>query len=328
MKIVFLGAGAFGIPALQALAASEHKVCAVITQPDKPAGRGKSLTPTPIATAAESLGLPILKTADANAPDILALIGALDPDCLVVIAFGQKLSPELLALAPHQGINLHSSLLPKYRGAAPINWAVINNDAVAGVCVIEVTAVMDGGRILDRAQTPIAPDETAGELHDRLALLGAPLLPQVLEALAEGIVQRQEQDLALVTKAPKLSRQIAWVDFTQPAAVVSARIRGLSPWPGVAVEVIDPTGKVRTTATILKCLAHPLAAGTPSAPPPPHPPEKCGAVLADRTIACGQGSLEIITIQPTGKKPMDLKAFANGYQLGPGWKLRSVIPCL
>jgi methionyl-tRNA formyltransferase len=322
MNFVFLGAGAFGIAGLEAVASSTHTLRGVVTQPDKPAGRGREFAATPIALTAEAYDWPLLKTADVNGPEALAAIRAWQPDILVVIAFGQKLSPELLALAPHGGINLHSSLLPRYRGAAPINWAIINNDAFTGASVIEVTAVMDGGAILADAQTPIGADETAGELHERLANLGGPLVPAVLDALAAGTLTRRPQDPALVSKAPKLSRQSAWVDFTQPAALVSARIRGLSPWPGVAVEVVDPDGRVRTTATIHKCLARPadLAAGTA------HSPDQCGSVLADRTIACGRGVLEILTLQPAGKKPMDLKAFANGCPIGLGWQLRSVVP--
>ena len=185
MNIVFLGAGAFGIPSLDALAASAHKILHVFSQPDRPAGRGKHMTPTPVAQWALARGVALTRTENANAAENLQLLRDLKPDCLVVIAFGQKLSDELLAIAPHGGINLHSSLLPKYRGAAPINWAVINNDPLAGVSVIAITSVMDAGDILAAKSTPIGPSETAGELHDRLALLGAPLLGLV-EAHAAG----------------------------------------------------------------------------------------------------------------------------------------------
>lgn len=254
MNIVFLGAGAFGIPSLHGLAASRHRILHVISQPDRPAGRGKVSTPAPVAQWALDRGLPLTRTADVNAPELLTMIRDLKPDALVVIAFGQKLSNDLLAIAP-ANINLHSSLLPKYRGAAPINWAVINNDPEAGVCVIDVTPVMDAGDILAEARTPIGETETAGELHDRLADLGAPLLPAVLDQLAAGTAHRTPQDSRLATRAPKLSREKAWVDFSQPAAVVSARIRGMSPWPGIQVEVFDSEGKLRTTATLLKCRA-------------------------------------------------------------------------
>ena len=318
MKICFLGAGAFGIPSLEALRASHHEIVHVISQPDRPAGRGGRLTPTPVTQWALDHAVPVTRTGNVNAPEMLGLIRAAGAACLVVIAFGQKLSDEVLAAAKFGGINLHSSLLPKYRGAAPINWAVINDDTEAGVCVIEVTNVMDGGDILAEARTPIGETETAGELHDRLAALGAPLLPRVLDELSAGTVARQKQDPALRTKAPKLSREIAWVDFSRPAREVSARIRGLAPWPGVQVELIDAGGKARVMATIAKCRA---AANTAT-----HPAERCGMVLPDRTIACGVGAIELLTVQPAGKKAMELLPFANGYGLGAGARLRSVVP--
>jgi methionyl-tRNA formyltransferase len=317
MNIVFLGSGAFGIPSLEALVRAGHRLSGVITQPDRPAGRGKHEMPTPVAQWAANHGLPIVKTADANGPDVTAKLKEWAPECFVVIAFGQKLSDELLAMAPHRGINLHASLLPKYRGAAPINWAVINNDALAGVSVIEVARVMDAGAILGAAETPIGRAETAGELHDRLADLGAPVLAGVVARLAGGGVERIIQEEAKATRARKLSRELAWVDFAQSAEIASARIRGLSPWPGVQVEVLDAAGKSRGPATILKCQASPSQAA--------HGSEDCGRVLADRTVACGTGSLEIQLIQPAGKKAMELQAFANGYGFGPGARLRSVV---
>jgi len=318
MDIVFLGSGAFGIPSLESLGRSGHRVLHVISQPDRPAGRGKHETPAPVAAWALAKGMPLTRTENANGADTLRLLRELKPECLVVIAFGQKLADELLALAPRGGINLHSSLLPKYRGAAPINWAVINDDALAGVSVIEVTSVMDAGDILAAASTPIGPAETAGELHDRLAQLGAPLLPEVLDRMAAGTVARVPQDPRQATRARKLSREIAWVDFSLPAAVVSARIRGMSPWPGVQIELTDATGKPRVQATILKCQATALTAV--------HGPEDCGKVLTDRSIACGSGSVQILTIQPAGKKAMDAQAFANGYGLASGARVRSVVP--
>lgn len=317
MKIIFFGSGAFGLPALEALKASRHEILHIVSQPDRPAGRGKGLTPTPVAAWAASHAITTTKPEDVNAPEVLAQLRSFNADAFVVIAFGQKMSDNLLSIPNCKPvINLHSSLLPKYRGAAPINWAVLNNDPIAGACVIEVTSVMDAGAILASASSPIGESETAGELHDRLAELGAPLVPQVLDAIAENKLQRIPQDPALKTRAPKLHREMAWVDFTQPAELVSAKIRGLSPWPGVQVELTDITGKPRTRATILKCRAKPGDT---------HEKEKCGHILHDHTIACGTGSLEIMTIQPAGKKAMNAIAFANGYGLSQGMMVKSVI---
>ncbi|MCL2640088.1 MAG: methionyl-tRNA formyltransferase [Phycisphaerales bacterium] len=321
MNIVFLGSGAFGIPSLRTFAEEKegggHKILHIISQPDRPAGRGKHLTPTPVSAFAMEHAIPLTRTDNANAPEILQLLRKLKPDCLVVIAFGQKLSEELLAIAPHRAINLHSSLLPKYRGAAPINWTIINNDPVAGVCVIDVVSKMDAGDILAAAFTPTVSSETAGELHDCLAELGSPLIPQVLNQLAANTLIRTPQDHALATRAPKLSRELAWIDFNQSAAVVSARIRGLAPWPGVQVQLTDVQGKPRTVVTILKCQA--------SSSDHAHPSEQRGMVLPDKTVACAVGSVEILAVQPQGKKPMDLVAFANGYGYGPGARLSSLV---
>jgi methionyl-tRNA formyltransferase len=317
MKIAFFGSGAFGIPSLEALVRAGHHLLGIVTQPDRPAGRGKHEMPTPVAQWALAHDLRVVRTADANSAQVVGLIKDWAPECLVVIAFGQKMSNDLLATAPLRGINLHASLLPKYRGAAPINWAVISGDPTAGVSVIEVGPVMDAGVILGQAQTPIGNAETAGELHDRLALLGAPVLADVVEKLAGGGVERVIQDESRATRARKLSREMAWVDFTQTAQLVSARIRGLSPWPGVQVELTDAGGRPRGQATILKCQATPATAA--------HGPAELGQVLADRSVACGTGSLEILHIQPAGKKMMELPAFANGYGFAAGARLRSVV---
>ena len=184
--------------------------------------------------------------------------------------------------------------------------------------MIEVGKVMDGGAILAAAATDVGQEETTGELHDRLALLGAPLLPAVLDQLEAGKAARVEQDRALATRAPKFTREIARVDFGQPARRVSARLRGMSPWPGVQVELADETGKVRTVATVLKCRANGSTAE--------HSMEQWGRVLEDRTVACASGSIELLMVQPVGKRAMDVRAFANGYGLAARARLRSVVP--
>ncbi|HVS71273.1 MAG TPA: methionyl-tRNA formyltransferase [Phycisphaerae bacterium] len=316
MDIVFLGAGAFGLPSLEALARSGHRVVHVVSQPDRPAGRGKHAQPTAVAAWALERGIGLTRTENVNSAACVGALREMGAGCLVVIAFGQKLSEEVLSAARHRAINLHSSLLPKYRGAAPINWAVINGDKEAGACVIDVTAVMDAGDIFAEARTEVGASETAGELHDRLAELGAPLLPGVLDQLEAGKAERRAQDGRQATRAPKLSREMAWVDFRQDAAAVSARIRGMSPWPGVQVELVEEGGKVRVAATVLKCRA--VEGGE-------HGAEACGLVLGDRTVACGRGRLELLAVQPAGKKAMEAGAFANGYGLRAGARLRSVV---
>jgi methionyl-tRNA formyltransferase len=316
MKIAYLGSGAFGLPALEAVARSAHQFVGVVSQPDRPAGRGRHFEATPVSKWAAEHHLPLLRPEDVNAPENLAQIAAWKADIILVIAFGQKLSAGLLGLARYGGINLHASLLPKYRGAAPVNWALINNDAQTGVTVLRINDVMDGGEILATTVTPMGPTETAGELHDRLAQLGAPLVVHVLDGLAAGTAHGVPQDAALRSRAPKLSRALAWIDFAGPAAAVSARIRGLAPWPGCAVQVFDAAGRLRTQATILRCRIHDMQSI--------HEPAHLGAVLADRSVACGVGSIELLELQPAGKRAMDATAFANGYGLAPGARLVSI----
>ena len=319
MNIVFLSSGAFGIPTLKLLLGGHHRILAVISQPDRPAGRGRHFTPTPVAQFAQDHGLPVTTTANVNAPELLAQMAALAADVLVVIAFGQKLSDDLLAKAPHGGINLHASVLPEFRGAAPINRAILSGCTHTGVSVIQVTRRMDAGDILGVCHTPIGDTETAGELHDRLADLGAPLLVHVLDQLDSGKpLPAIPQDESRASAAPKLSRTMSWVDFTQSATEVSARIRGLSPWPGCAVNVFTAEAKLRTGAILHKCRAN------TDAPIPPHTIP--GSVLSDHTIACGTGTLSILALQPAGRKMMDLSAFINGYGLAAGYRLQSVPP--
>ncbi len=312
MKIVFIGSGAFGLPSLKTLIESGHDVALVVTQADKPAGRGRHNTPTPIAAYATEIGLSLLKTANINQAEIQTAIQAHTPEIFVVIAFGQKIGDSVLHIAPGGGINLHASLLPAFRGAAPIQYAILSGDQTTGVSVIRVTSIMDGGDILAQASTPIGESETAGELHDRLALLGAPVLREVIHQIAAGTVRARMQDVSHVSVAPKLSREMAWVDFSQSARQVSCRIRGLSPWPGCMADLQMPDGTIRTRLSLLKCRE--LVSHTQKNAP--------GMVLPELHIACGTGSIELLSVQPAGKRPMDMRSLANGYGIKPGWMLK------
>ena len=316
MKILFLGSGAFGLPTLKTLIQAGHDLAMVVTQPDKPAGRGRHSTPTPIAAYAAEIGLPVLKTANLNCPEVIAGMQALTPEILVVIAFGQKIADSVLRLAPHGGINLHASLLPAFRGAAPIQRAILSGDHTTGVSVIRVTNIMDGGEILGQIPTPIGDSETAGELHDRLAELGAPLMQQVIEQVQSESVRATIQDSSRISQAQKLSKDMAHVDFSQSARQVSCRIRGLSPWPGCLADLLTPGGDIRTKVSLLKCREVPM----------PDHSGKPGDVLPELHIACGTGAIDILTLQPIGKRPMDMRSLANGYGVKPGWRLLSRPP--
>lgn len=318
MKVIFLGSGSFGLPALKTLLYHGYEVLLIITQPDKPAGRGRLNTATPIADFADQNKIPLCKTSDLNTPEVVAAVKALAPDIWVVIAFGQKIPESMLRSAPHGGINLHASLLPAFRGAAPIQRAILAGEHTTGVSVIRVSKVMDGGEILAQIPTPIGESETAGELHDRLAELGAPLLHTVLQQLKNGDVHAVSQDATRISQAPKIFKEMAWVDFSRPAREVSCRIRGLSPWPGCFVDLLTPDAVVRARVSLLKC--RDISFIGEAAEP--------GLVLPELHIACGAGSIELLELQPLGKRIMDMRSFANGYGIRPGWKLRSNQPPL
>lgn len=311
MQLIFLGSGEFGLPTLQHLH-REHRVLLVISQPDRPAGRNRVLTPTPIAQWAAQQNLPLLKSDDVNAPDIVAQIASLRPDAGVVIAFGQKLGEPLIAAMGRLALNLHASLLPRYRGAAPINWAILNGEGVAGVSVISLAQRMDAGLVYATASTPIDPLETAGELHDRLAALGPGVVGRVLSDLENGTLRGEPQDESLASRAPKLSKADGTVDFTADAETVRRRVHGLTPWPGVRLIWRRAADNREQPLTLLRVASQPEAN---------HRAEP-GTVLDGLRIAVGHGgAIRLIEVQAPGGKPMDAESFARGNRLQAGDQL-------
>jgi methionyl-tRNA formyltransferase len=308
LRLIFAGSGEFGLPTLRALIASRHEVVQVVSQPDRPAGRGRGLTPTPIAQFAVTSGLPVLRTDNINAESLPAA------DVMVVIAFGQKIAPEKVNHPRLGSINLHASRLPRWRGAAPINWAIIEGDQTTGNSVIRLAQKMDAGAILAQSEVPIGELETAGELHDRLSPDGAPLVLGTLDALAEGRAVELLQDESLATLAPKLSRDAARLDFSRPATEIARRIRGLHPWPGCRVKLCDAEekeiGRLRLVRT------RPAEDDGDRWEP--------GEITAAGTVHAGQGSVEIIECQPDGGKPMSLADYRRGHRWQAGMKLTSV----
>lgn len=306
MDVVFLGSGAFGVPTLAWLGA-EHTVTGIVTQPDRKAGRGGRLSPTPIgAWSDEHLpGVPIVKPEKINEPASRDLIRSWPADAWVVIAYGQYLGSGLLA--DRFAINLHASLLPRWRGAAPINAAIVAGDTVTGNSVITIAREMDAGDVLARASHPIAPDMTASMLHDALSRAGVDLVAHVLDAHARGRVVAQAQDPGAVTVAPKMSKSDGVVDFTHPARLVSARINGLSPWPGVTVGFRQEQLKINRAKP----------AGAVSQEPPGTIIDPDGGL-----VVCGDGdTIELIEVQPSGRRAMDWRAFANGRSVEYGERL-------
>jgi methionyl-tRNA formyltransferase len=307
LQIIFAGSGEFGLPTLRALSDAGHKIVQVVSQPDRPAGRGRGLTPTPISAFAVERGLSLLRTQNINVEPLPAA------DVLVVIAFGQKIAPHVVAHARLGGINLHASLLPKYRGAAPINWAIIRGETITGNSVIRLAERMDAGAVLGQSELQIGESETAGELHDRLAQDGAPLMLRVITELADGTSNERVQDESQATIAPKLSRDVSRLDFARPARELANQIRGLSPWPGCRVRLLQQDGTEVAKLTLVSCIA---MRGHVDAPP--------GSISTAGGIVGGDGTLEVHLLQPEGKRPMPLKDFRNGHPWSPGMRLEPI----
>jgi len=305
MRLVYLGSGAFGLPTLRGLAAAKHEIMLVVTQPDRPAGRDRQPSPTPIAQFAEKAGIEVVRPENVNEPDVIRFIQDVNADAFVVIAYGQKLSRPLLDA--RFAVNLHASLLPKYRGAAPINWAIINGEKTTGLSVITLADRMDAGDVLGQVQTPIDPHETAGELHDRLAELGPGLMNAVLSRMEAGTLTRERQDESRVTHAPKLSKKDGTVSFDQPAERVRARVHGLTPWPGCRVRVAD--GIVLRLHRV--AVAEKAGANAPA-----------GTLLAGGRVACDPGVVRLLAVHPPGGKMMSFEALMRGRPIEEGTLLR------
>lgn len=309
MRIVFLGSGEFGLPTLQALTEA-HDVRLVVTQPDKPAGRKRQLTPTPIAQWAAERNLPIIKPVNINAPDVVQRIGEAEPEANIVVAFGQKIGPEVIA-SPSYGeqatVNLHASLLPKYRGAAPINWAIIRGESETGNTVFSLVERMDAGDILGQQRTRIDPMVTAGELHDRLARMGPELVLKVAQQIATGTLEPRKQNESDKTIAPKLSKADGVMDFRTTSEFARCRVHGLTPWPGVSCWwSTDPTSP-RHELFLRRVEAIP---GDPLAPP--------GTMVADGVVATGSGAIRLLEVQPPGKRVMTWVNFQHGHKMPVG----------
>lgn len=305
LRIVFLGSGAFGVPTLEHLA-RHHDLVGVVSQPDRPAGRGRDLTPTPVSAwaRAHAPGVPMLTPANINEPSHAQAVRAWGGDAWVVIAFGQKLGEPLLE--GRFAINLHASLLPRWRGAAPINAAILAGDVETGNSVITLASRMDAGLVLAQSRRPIDPLVTAGELYDLLAADGPALVERVLHAHASGTLCGQTQDEALVTKARKLSRADAAVDFARPADEIRRQVHGLTPWPGVSLAVGSQSLKLLRVREIAP--AEPTAHRGASPPAP-------GTLVDPQRglIACGAGTfLQLLEVQPAGGRAMDWPALARG----------------
>lgn len=314
MRLVFMGTGSFGVPALAALCEAGHEIEVAISQPDRPARRGLKVEPTPIHAAAIAREIRHIQTEDVNAPESKGLVkGA---DAAVVVSFGQKLGEAILS-APRLGcINIHASLLPKYRGAAPYQWAILNGDAATGVTTFRINSRWDAGDVWLQRETPIGETETADELHDRLSLIGAELIVETLRLVERGVARPTPQSSGIASRAPKLSRADGYVDWTQGAYLVVRRIHGLWSWPGATCVFRSRSGREERVLLARGCIAEPESA----------PLVEPGVVREDGAIQCGSGSVRLLEVKPAGGKLMAYEAFLNGRHVGAGDRWERVRP--
>jgi methionyl-tRNA formyltransferase len=305
LRIAFMGTPDFAVPTLAMLVEGPHQVVRVYSQPPRPAGRGQALRPSPVQLYAEENSIPIASPASLKPAPVQAEFAELALDLAVVVAYGLILPPAVLA-APRLGcVNLHASLLPRWRGAAPIQRAILAGDAETGVTLMQMDASLDTGAMLAQRRIPIGPETTAAALHDALAALGADCLRDALPALAEGELAPVAQAADGVTYAEKLRREEGHVDWRETAALIDRKVRALNPWPGM---------RFRVGGEEVKLIAARPAAGSGA------PGEVIAAPLV---VACGEGALDVTRVQRPGRAPVEAADFANGLRLQPGARL----PC-
>lgn len=310
MRLIMMGTGPFAVPTFRALLDSSHDVAALFTRPDKPLHGKSRAEANPMRAEAEQRGLPVHDPADVNAPAARMLLASSQPELLVVCDYGQILKRATLEIASSGGINLHGSLLPKYRGAAPINWAIYHGEAETGVTVIHMTPRLDAGPAIAQAATFIGPDETAAELEPRLAELGAPLVLESIDALATGTARPIEQDSAQATRAPRLKKEDGAVDWSRPAAAIKNQVRALQPWPKSHTFWQRPDHEP-VRLILSRVQVEPDSGGG-------EPGTVLEAAGGRLVIATGDGGLAIDEIQPAGKRALSAADFLRGYPVQPG----------
>lgn len=306
MRVVFLGTPEFAVPSLTALA-SEHEVVAVFTQPDRPKGRGNQLASSPVKMAASSLNIPVYQPERIRRPESVELLKSFHSELMVVVGYGQIIPQSMIDL-PREGIlNVHASLLPKYRGAAPIQWVIANGETETGVTIMQIDAGLDTGDMLLKSSVGIGPEESAPELSARLAPLGAQLLLDTIRHIASGTVRRDKQNDAEATIAPILKKEDGFIDWSRTARVTYNRLRGFTPWPGayttfrgqqLSIVRAKPVEEPTVAPGTLRVQKRRLLAG------------------------CGENAaLELLEVQPAGKKRMSAEAFLNGYKITEGERM-------
>lgn len=316
MRIVVFGNGPFAVPTLQALIAGDDPVVLVVARPDAPKGKRLTIEPGPVAQLAIHHHLRLEQPVDCNRPEFIAQLAEFAPDLFVVADFGQILAIDTLEAAVHGGINIHASLLPKYRGAAPIQWAIIEGEEETGVSIIQMNEQLDAGGILLQERVLIEPDETGGELETRLAQLGARLARDVIERLRNGRVEPLPQSTERASKAPRLNKRHGRINWTRSARAVHNQVRALIPWPIAYAEWLRRGDEIPLRFQVLKTRV--IAERQTSTMEP-------GAILSaqgsELIVQAGEGSIALERVRPAGKRDMDAADFLHGHPIHPGDRL-------
>jgi methionyl-tRNA formyltransferase len=312
MRVVFLGTPEFAIPSLKSLVRSGHDVVGVFTQPDRPKGRGNRLSELPVKIAALELGLAVHQPERIRRPDIVNQLRSLNAELMVVVGYGQIIPQTIIDLPRYGILNVHASLLPKYRGAAPIQWAIANGETETGVTIMQIDAGLDTGDMLLKAAVSIGPDETAPELGARIAPLGAQLLSQTIDQLQTGRISREKQNDAEATYAPMLKKEDGRIDWHRPATQIYNRLRGFTPWPGAYTSFRGQALHIVEAKPVQK----PASLSRTGEP---------GLLRMEKRrlfAECGENSeLELLELQPAGKRRMRADAFLNGHNVSANEKL-------
>ena len=310
MKIIFFGSDDFALTNLDALLQTTHEVVACVTQPDRPKGRGLQVVSSPIKERAEQKKLPLFQPASVREPEFIEALKIFQADLFIVVAYGQILPLEVLAIPYVCCINVHASLLPKYRGAAPVNWVILNGESETGVTIMKMNSKMDAGDMFLQVKAAIDPQENSQQLRDRLAQLGAQALVRVVNSLEKNEYTLTAQDHRQATLAPKLTRDLGIIEWTQDAAQITNKIRGLIPWPGATTVWQGKTLKITVAALEPKATQHHALPGEVIAIPAD------GLIVAART-----GCVKLLKVQPESGKEMDARSFAVGFRLKAGDRL-------
>jgi len=311
MRVLFWGTPEFGLPSLDALRVAGHEVVGVVTNPDRPSGRGRKVVPSPVKRWALDAGVPVLQPERPRGDVFLAEVRALAPDLSVVAAYGQILREDVLSLPPHGSLNVHASLLPALRGAAPVNWAIILGHEESGVSIMRMVLALDAGPVFRRVRCAIGPDTTAGELYETLARLGGPALVETLDELDRGVAMETPQDDADATYAPKLDREMARVDWSRPAVEVGRWMRGCDPWPGAWTTLDGERLGCFAPRLAARSIASSVAPGTVLAADP----------AAGLLIATGAGVIGVGEVLPAGRRRMPAADWLRGREGVEGARL-------